>query len=137
MIVIDASAIVKLVINEEGSVRAGKEIQMAIGRGEVVVSPDIALAETLNSIWKHCRILKDLSVDELDQRLDMTLLVWNKITKIDTEKLAEEALGVAARHGITAYDALYIAASRSNNAALLTFDRKLMDKAKELDIALL
>lgn len=137
MIVIDASAIVKLVIKEEGSLKATTEMEAAIAKGEIIVSPDVALAETLNAIWKHYKLLKDISKEEVGQRVDMALLVWDKITKIETEKLAHTAIGIATSNNITAYDSLYIAASKSNNAPLLTFDEGIKNKAEKLDLTLI
>ncbi len=134
MMVVDASALVKLVIKEEGSLRATSEIESAISRGEIIVSPDIALAEVLNAIWKHYKLLKDIGKEDVSQRVDMALLVWDKVTKIETRKLAHAAIGIAASDNLTAYDSLYAAISMSNNAPLLTDNIKDFQKVEGLKI---
>lgn len=137
MIVVDASALVKLVVKEEDSSKAIAEVEGAINRGEVVVSADIALAETLSAIWKHHKILKDISLNELNGKIDTALLIWDRIVKIDTGGLAHNAMGVALTNNITTYDSLYVAACRANNAPLLTFDEGIIKRADKLGIRLL
>ncbi|MDE1768577.1 MAG: type II toxin-antitoxin system VapC family toxin [Candidatus Micrarchaeota archaeon] len=137
MIIVDASAIVKLVVKEENSSKAIAEIEGAINRGEVIVSADIALAETLSAIWKHHKILKDISLNELNDKIDVALLIWDRIVKIDTRPLAHKAMEVALANNLTTYDSLYVAACKANNAPLLTFDDGIINRADELDIQLL
>ena len=50
MIVLDASFLVKLVVEEEGSKEARRLVRDWIGGGEVLATVDIALAEALRSI---------------------------------------------------------------------------------------
>jgi predicted nucleic acid-binding protein len=137
MIVLDASAFVKLVVKEEGSMKANSEVSAAIIRGEIVAAPDIALAETLNSIWKNHKVLKNISKEETRQYTERTLDVWDKLVKIDTVKLAESAMNIAISNNITLYDSLYVAAAKTNNSALMTFDQELIKKADKLEITIL
>lgn len=137
MIILDADAIVKLVIKEEGSGKAIREVNKAIENGNIIAVPDIALAESLNAIWKHFNLLKDISKKELDMAVEQLLFVWDKITKFDTKKLAQSAIDLAITYNITTYDSLYIAAAKANNSSLLTFDGGIIKKASLIGIKLL
>ncbi len=137
MIIIDANALVKLVINEEGSLKAEKEVAKAIENGEVLASPEIALAEALNAAWKHFSLTKDISRKELGDSTQKLLFMWNRITKLETQNLGQKAIEIAAESHLNAYDSLYVAACKSNNAPLLTFDDGIIKRADGLDIQLL
>ena len=50
MIVLDASAVVKLIIDESGSDFVRKKIDSEAKEGEPIYAPDIALAEAINVI---------------------------------------------------------------------------------------
>ena len=137
MIILDANALVKLVIKEESSLKAEKEIEKAIENGEVLASPEIALAEALNAVWKHFSLVKDINRTELNDSTEKLLFIWNRITKLETQTLAQKAIGIAAENHLNAYDSLYVAACKSNNAPLLTFDSDIIKRAGDLDVKLL
>ncbi len=137
MIILDANAIVKLVIREEGSPKTENEVTAAIGNGDILASPDIALAEALNALWKHFSFAKDINKTELDKSTEKLLFIWDKISKIETSKLASKAIYIAAKDKLAVYDCLYIVASKVYNAPLLTFDKGIIKKAEELGIKLL
>lgn len=137
MIILDANALVKLVIKEEGSLKAEKEVAKAIENGEVLASPEIALAEALNGAWKHFSLIKDISRKELSDSTIKLVFMWNRITKLETKNLAQKAIEIAAENHLNAYDSLYVAACKSNNAPLLTFDDGIIKRARGLDIQLL
>lgn len=137
MIILDASVLTKLVVKEEHSIRAIKEVNDAIQNGEIIASPDIALAESLNSVWKHLTLLKDISKKEADEAVGQLLFIWNKITKFETESLAQRGIEIAVENNLPVYDSLYVAASKSNNALLFTFDSGITKKAEKLGIRLL
>jgi predicted nucleic acid-binding protein len=137
MIILDASALTKLVVKEENSMRTIREVNEAIQMGETIASPDIALAESLNSVWKHVTLLKDINKKEADEAAEQLFFIWNKITKLGTEGLAQIGMEIAIGNNLPVYDSLYIAASKSNNAPLFTFDSGMAKKAGKLGIRLL
>ena len=49
----------------------------------------------------------------------------------------QRAIEIAAENHLNAYDSLYVAACKSNNAPLLTFDDGIIKRADVLDIQLL
>jgi predicted nucleic acid-binding protein len=100
-------------------------VDRAVVSGEVIAAPEIALAEALNAAWKHFSLAKDISRSELDEAAVQLSFVWSKITHLDTRQLASAAIGIAVENRHSVYDTLYLAACKSNNAPLLTFDEKL------------
>lgn len=58
--IIDSSVIIKLILREPGSDHAYEVLREAGMRGEELSTPDIALPETLNAIWRHHKLLKDI-----------------------------------------------------------------------------
>ncbi len=135
MIVLDASAFVKLTIDESGSDFVRRKIDLEAKRGEPIYAPDIALAEAMNAIWKYSSLKGQKNVDPHKTLADL-MLIWDKLTIVDTETLASIAMKIAIENRITIYDALYAALSKLNRAPLLTFDRYLKSKAGKIGIEL-
>ncbi|MGC8537839.1 MAG: type II toxin-antitoxin system VapC family toxin [Candidatus Micrarchaeia archaeon] len=135
MIVLDASAVVKLVIDELGSDVVNKKISLEAKAGEPLYVPDIALAEAINVIWKYSS-LKDQKTVDPHKTLSDLMLVWSKLTVVNTAALASIAMKIAVENKITIYDALYAALSKLNRAPLLTFDEHLKSKAGKMGIEL-
>ena len=134
MIVLDASFIVKLVLEEDGSGVAEKLFREWVRRGEQVVTVDIALSETLNALWKHYLFFKDINLDALREALKDLLILWNKLTIVSTQEVAEDSLELAVKENIAIYDSLYIALAQHYMAALATFDTKQREKALKLGL---
>ncbi|MCL5090125.1 MAG: type II toxin-antitoxin system VapC family toxin [Candidatus Marsarchaeota archaeon] len=135
MIVLDASAIVKLIIEESDSDFARETIELEAKKGEPIYAPDIALAEIINVIWKYSNLRGRKNVDP-NKTLSDLMFIWNKITVVNTEALASTAMKIALENNITIYDALYAALSKLNRAPLLTFDKFLKSKAGKIGIEL-
>ena len=134
MIVLDASFIVKLVLEEEGSETAATLLKEWILGGETIKTVDIALPETLNALWKHHIIIRDLGQDSLREAVRDLLMLWDKLSYTHSSELADDALDIAVKHGITIYDALYLALAQRHSASLATFDKKLKTTANKLGI---
>jgi len=135
MMVLDASAIVKLVVDEPHSGTARKKVDAGAQNDEPLYAPDIALAEAMNVIWKYSALKGQKSIDPYNTMADL-LLIWDRLTIVDTEGLALIAMKIALENGITIYDALYAALSKLNRAPLLTFDKRLNDTASKIGIEL-
>ncbi len=131
MIVLDASFLVKLVVEEEGSEQAERLVLKWLSRGEKLTTIDIALAEAANALWKHYSIHRDLGLEEFKEAIKDLQLLWNKITHHPTSQLLPQAVEEAVSLNITVYDALYLSAAIRENAVLATFDSKLAEKARE------
>ncbi|MDE1860524.1 MAG: type II toxin-antitoxin system VapC family toxin [Candidatus Micrarchaeota archaeon] len=136
MIIIDANAIAKLALQEDGSKETRFFIKKALSAGETIGAPDIALAEALNSVWKHNVLIRDLNDKGFDIAIEEITEFWPNIEAIPTELLAHNATTISKTHRLTVYDSLYVAASLVNKAPLLTFDRPITKKHLEVGIEL-
>lgn len=134
MIVLDSSALVKLVLEEPRSAQARKIVMEAVREGEKILIPDIALAEALNALWKHHLIIGDLSLNQLESSAEDLLAIWRNLTVQPTVQIAKPALKIALENRITIYDALYLALAKKQGSRLLTFDERLREKAEEINI---
>jgi len=132
MAVLDASFIVKLLLREECSGGALAALSELASRGEELHAPCTAEAEALNAVWKHLSLLRD--IDEARATAALTRL--EKLRRIlhlhPVHDDAAAAMEIAARLGITIYDALYVALARRLGEPLYTYDRKLAEKAGNL-----
>jgi predicted nucleic acid-binding protein len=125
LIVLDASFLVKLVLEEKGSKEARSLVRSWAEAGEALVTVDLALPEALNAIWKHARKVGDLSLDEAVESARDLLRIWSRLRVYSSGEVAEEAFKLALEDGITVYDALYIQLAKRLRASLASFDDKM------------
>ncbi len=102
----------KLVISEPCSKEAQTTVQAFLKRGFSLCTVDIALAESLNAIWKHTNIHKDLSPRDAKPAVQDLIKLHGKLEVVATSELAEETATIAQNKNITIYDALYVAATQ-------------------------
>lgn len=129
-VVVDASVAVKWFVPEELSAEAR---QLLTPEYELL-APDLLWAELGNTLWKKHRRR------ELDSRTAMGLL--RDFSRIPIEfhsagRWADTALALALRHGVTVYDALYLALAAGNRTTLVTADRRLQDTCQDGGLGLL
>ena len=136
MIVLDASALVKLVIEEKNSEAARKAYKKELAMHERVLVPYLALPEALNSLWKYHTLRKELSDEKFESAMNDLLSIFNKLEKVPENSIAKLASEIAHVHKLAVYDSIYVAISRANNTPLLTFDEPVIEKTKELGIKL-
>ncbi|BES81745.1 type II toxin-antitoxin system VapC family toxin [Pyrodictium abyssi] len=131
MIVVDASALAKYVLKEEGWRGIARYLV-----AERSVTLDHALKETLNAVWKAAVIHRVISrTVALEKYRVLTRLVEGRVITVeDEEAYLEKALEIAIDTGLTVYDALYVAQAASHRARLLTCDRKQAEAAEKLGI---
>ncbi len=131
MIVIDASALSKYVLGEEG----WEVVSRFIHEKKPLYSVDHVLKECFNAIWKHTYLRRAMSTDvaiELAKRVQK--LVETKVIVLEDEfQYLSKALELAIRNGITLYDALYVAQAL-RYGELLTCDEKQATVAQSLGI---
>ena len=134
MIILDASFLVKLILEEPYSHEAYDIIEGLLRRSEKLITVDIALPETLNALWKHHVILKDISEKTLMEAVSDLMELWSKLDKIHIEELVKEAVEIAIKYNITIYDSLYLAAADKYNAGLATYDERQRAVAGEMKV---
>jgi predicted nucleic acid-binding protein len=130
LIVLDASFLVKLVLEEMGSRRARELTRSWARGGETLATVDLALPEALNAIWKHAARIGDLSPHEAIESAGDLLRLWRMLKIYPSSDLAGEALRLALGEAVTVYDALYIQLAKSAGSSLATYDKKLAEAAR-------
>lgn len=121
----DASVVTKLVVKERDSAAARASIAEAIREGTQLYTMDIALAESLNALWKHYKIHRDIGEDEYRWGAEKLREVFLGFSSIGSSEVGVKASDIAVRIGISVYDALYVAAAHRSDATLLTADQAL------------
>jgi len=134
-IVLDASVLVKIVVEEPGSAEARRIVREALARESIISAPDIALAEALNALWKHRVLIQDLDEEGFRGAVKDLLILWNRVAVHRSDKLAPRAAEIAVERRVTVYDALYLALAESTNSILLTFDEELKRLARSMGVA--
>lgn len=136
MIIIDASAMVKLALDEPWSEETRRLIKNTLSEGELVGAPALALPEALNTIWKHNVLIKDLKDDKFFLAIEEILEFWDNLEILPVEPLAQKAISIAKEHKLTVYDSFYVAAGLLNGSPLFTFDSKILENYEKLKIKL-
>ncbi len=126
-IVLDASAVAKWFVREEGSSDM-RSIRDGIASGELKGhAPDLVLIEIANLL----RYSRGASPeDAMNAVRSLRILLHLK----RSEELLDEAIELAFKRGITVYDSLYMALAMEMGARLVTYDSELLDKFEGLAI---
>lgn len=85
--------------------------------------PDLFYIECTNTLWKYIRANL---YDAADLANDLATLKGLQLQSVPTVVLIEDAINISINHGISAYDASYVALSQQVGATLLTLDKKLV-----------
>lgn len=131
MIVIDASSLAKYLLHEEGWERVSQYI-----RGGGIYSVDHVVKEVSNAIWKHCRVgrvIDRVKVGELYRAL-MKLVGAGVVAVESEERYMGRAFELSLEHGLTVYDALYVAQALQRGCSLLTSDERQARAARGIGV---
>jgi predicted nucleic acid-binding protein len=130
VIVVDASALAKYVLKEEG----WREIRKLLEGG--AVSVDHVVKEVSNAIWRKHAVLKLEDAEVAVRRYELLVeLVRSGVVALENElKYLGKAFRIAIENEVTVYDALYVAQALELGARLLTSDRKQADVATKLGV---
>ncbi len=122
-VVVDASVAVKIFVPEVLSAEAqGLFARFAQENGAELIVPDFFFIECANVFWKWVQRTAYPAKAAQEHLRDLTGL---GLTAVPTQVLAEDALDIALKHRVTAYDAYYIAAASQLRLPLITADEKL------------
>ncbi len=122
--VVDASVAVKIFVPEALSAEAQTVFaRFAQENGAELIVPDLFFIECANVFWKWVQRSAYPARAAQEHLRDLTGL---GLTAVPTQVLAEDALDIALKHRITAYDACYIAAAAQLRLPLITADEKLV-----------
>jgi predicted nucleic acid-binding protein len=127
-IVIDASVMVALYVEEPLSDAARSTLIRLREEGADLHAPDLLLIECANALWKRVRR------DELDRDSAMTAI--GELSKLEdlelhplNERLVPPALSLAIAHSLTAYDATYAALAVQLGGVVVSGDQRFVERA--------
>ena len=121
--VIDASVVIKWIVEEEGTFEA-----LAILENAELSAPDLLIAECANILWKKVR-REELSEDEA--QIGARLLEQADIEILPTRHLLSSVTSLAVELDHPAYDCLYLALAIERNWQFVTADERFQRKVRE------
>lgn len=125
--VLEASAAVAIAMNLPESTK----FQTNIDTSDMVIAPDLFVAEVSNAIWKYVKA-GVLDSEQADCALERA------VGLVDTFEpslvLYREAYALSVDHLHPVYDALFLVLARRHNGVLATLDRRMADLASKLHI---
>lgn len=92
----------------------------------------MALAEGLNTLWKHVKLHGDLKEEEAKSAAQDLIEIYDRLNILTIRELFDEAIALALTWNMTVYDSIYIAAARKLKAILYTADQKLYNASKNI-----
>jgi predicted nucleic acid-binding protein len=129
-VVVDASVMVALFVEEEASTPARSALLRAREAGHSLHAPDLILIECANAFWKR------VGRHELDR--DSAMAAIGALSNLDDlerhaldSPLAVPALSLAIAHSLTAYDALYAALAVQLGGTVISSDRRFVERASD------
>lgn len=137
MIVADASALFKLIVEEEHSRLVRQIFLKETSAGEPIVIPDVAVSEVLNILWVDYKIKKSINEAAFDSAIVSFDKILGNLDVIQAKALKDVALKIAVLRSITVYDSMYIASSLLKGAPLLSFDGEMRNAASKLGVNVL
>ena len=114
--VIDASVVIKWMVDEPGSEHAVRLID-----GRTLSAPDLLTSECANILWKKVR-RGELSKDEASLALE--LLVRADVELVPTRAIASHAMVLSLDLDHPAYDCMYLALALERGDAFVTAERR-------------
>ncbi len=126
-VVLDTSAGIEIALGREKA----NNYREIIEKASEIITSDLYKAEVTNVLWKYVKA-KYLSKEDALQRLQFCVDLIDEF--IDIAENNQEALVESIRLNYSVYDVLYLTLARRNGAVLLTLDKRLKEKAKELGI---
>ena len=122
--VFDASALIKYVIDEEETLIVEQIVDALLNDDEAMIYvPDLLFIECANILWKKVRRGE---VDAKTAEKEVSDLTSIELDSTPTADLMTRALQLACAHGISAYDACYLALAERLSVPLLTADDRLI-----------
>lgn len=124
--VVDASVAIKLFVEESlsGAVERLFE-RLATSPNMRLFVPDLFYTECANILWKY---VTRHNMNPAMATGSLTNLRSLALEKLDTDLILADALDLALQHGVTVYDACYLASARLTHAPLITADDRLIRK---------
>lgn len=123
-LVIDASVGVKLVLREPLSEQAEALFaHLAVDPPAHFYVPDLFFVECANILWKYVR---RFGYPPADASEAVRALQRLRLRSVSTAELIGDAFRLGLEHGLTAYDACYVALAHRLRVPLITADERLV-----------
>jgi predicted nucleic acid-binding protein len=121
-LVVDASIVVKWVVEEDGTAEA-----LALRQKAKLIAPELLAAECANILWKKVR-RSELSKDEA--LVAARLLQAAEIELLPTRHLFEAATRLSIEIDNPAYDCLYLALAVEKQCRFVTADERFLHRLR-------
>jgi predicted nucleic acid-binding protein len=120
-LVIDASVALKWFIEEEGTTQAST----LLTGGELLIAPDLIVAEVVNAGWKAVRAGAMLP-EQHDHAAARLALAFDGLFPLAA--LAPRAVAISRALNHPVYDCFYLALAEQHGATMVTADRRLLGR---------
>lgn len=126
--VVDASVAVRWVVSQPGSEMA----EQVVRSRERLVAPELILAEAGNALWKYVRAGL-VRPDIAEQAISRVAGPFDALVSLPP--LAEQAMRIAMELDHAIYDCFYLALADVHDTAVLTADKRLLNKTRRTRFA--
>lgn len=126
-IVVDASVVLAAYFPDESTLQAQRLMEdYALGRVNLW-APRLLVLELINAclVARNRNRIDDRLLDDLAAQLAALDIQW-----VTVEENVRQVFSLSKEHGLTAYDAAYIAAAQMKECKLITGDRRLYNTVK-------
>lgn len=125
--VLDTSAAVELVLQRESADRFSE----LLARADLVVAPNLLIAEATNVFWKYQKIA-DYPYDDCERAIEQIISLPDEY--VSEKELYREAFSLGCMLNHSVYDMIFLVLARRNGARLLTMDKKLITAAEKAGV---
>ena len=128
-VVLDSNVIAAIFFREDDVVPKAEKV---IEESKILYTLDLAIAEIANVAWKKV-VFGGERMEVMEKVLSKCIEFITFVCQIvRSVELYDLAFKIAIEKKITAYDALYVAASKKYGAKLVTADRELAEKVGDV-----
>ena len=132
MIVIDASAFIAAIMQDEGGIIAQNICESIIESSNVAIVPPLFYYETAQVLLKSLRRNR---IDKMEYKKHLKLLLEFPLLVDEDIPIFEIAL-IAEEYGLSFYDAAYLESAKRNGYSLATLDKQLIVAALKANVKL-
>jgi predicted nucleic acid-binding protein len=128
-LVVDSCVAIKWLVNEPGSIAAGRLLRHSLAEQAEFLAPDSIDLEIGNALWR--RVQRGLmTVDEASRAFGRFRLLG--ITKVPCARLLDDAMQLALEHRRSFYDCLFLALSLQEICRFVTADQRLVNAVGDI-----
>ena len=129
-LVLDASAALEVVLRRSKASEFGRMLEEA----DQVLAPDLIIPEVVNTIWQYHQF-ENLNLNTCDQAIEFAIGLLDVL--VPCKELYREAFLLARSARKPAYDMVYLALARREDAGFLTIDHALTREAERQGVRVL